>query len=77
METEKFEELNLSKELRRAVRDLGFEEMTPIQAKTIPLILEGRDVIGYRQDACFRVTHTGVDPPEDKKAPGDHPLSHT
>jgi ATP-dependent RNA helicase DeaD len=60
METEKFEELNLSKELRRAVRDLGFEEMTPIQAKTIPLILEGRDVIGQAQTGTGKTLAFGL-----------------
>jgi ATP-dependent RNA helicase DeaD len=60
METEKFEELNLSKELRRAVREFGFEEMTPIQAKTIPLILEGRDVIGQAQTGTGKTLAFGL-----------------
>jgi superfamily II DNA/RNA helicase len=46
MPTEKFGDLPISGELRKAVRDMGFETMTPIQAKAIPLILEGRDIIG-------------------------------
>ncbi len=41
-----FQELNLSKPLLDAVAQLGFTEMTEIQEKTIPLLLEGRDVIG-------------------------------
>ncbi|HBB71787.1 MAG TPA: DNA/RNA helicase [Ruminococcus sp.] len=41
-----FKELNLSQELLRAVEELGFTEMTEIQEKSIPLLLEGRDVIG-------------------------------
>jgi ATP-dependent RNA helicase DeaD len=52
METEKFDDLALSKELLKAVREMGFEEMTPIQAKAIPLILQGRDIIGQ--------AHTGT-----------------
>jgi len=49
MQTEKFEALALSKELRRAVQDVGYELMTPIQAKAIPLILQGKDIIGQAQ----------------------------
>jgi ATP-dependent RNA helicase DeaD len=60
METEKFEELNLSKELRRAIRELDFDEMTPIQAKTIPLILEGRDVIGQAQTGTGKTLAFGL-----------------
>jgi ATP-dependent RNA helicase DeaD len=60
METEKFEHLNLSKELQRAVESLGFEELTPIQAKTIPLILEGRDVIGQAQTGTGKTLAFGL-----------------
>jgi ATP-dependent RNA helicase DeaD len=60
MEVERFENLNLSKELRKAVRELEFEEMTPIQAKTIPLILEGRDVIGQAQTGTGKTLAFGL-----------------
>lgn len=49
MDELKFSELNLSKELQKAVEDMGFEEATPIQARSIPYIMEGRDVIGQAQ----------------------------
>jgi ATP-independent RNA helicase DbpA len=42
----KFEELNISPELKAVVQELGFTAMTPIQAQSIPAILDGRDVIG-------------------------------
>ncbi len=42
----KFDELPISEKLKRAARDMGFEEATPIQAKTIEAILSGRDLIG-------------------------------
>jgi ATP-independent RNA helicase DbpA len=42
----KFEELNISVELKAVVKELGFSSMTPIQSQTIPAILSGRDVIG-------------------------------
>lgn len=41
-----FESLNLSKQLMTAINRLGFKEPTEIQRETIPLILEGKDVIG-------------------------------
>ncbi|MDX2415692.1 MAG: DEAD/DEAH box helicase, partial [Bacteroidales bacterium] len=44
-----FEDLNLSKQLYRAIDDLGFETPTPIQAETCPVILSGRDVVGIAQ----------------------------
>ena len=38
--------IHLQPELKKAFLELGFEEMTDIQKKTIPLIQEGKDVIG-------------------------------
>lgn len=42
----RFEELNLSAPLLEAIAQLDFTEMTEIQEKAIPLLLEGKDVIG-------------------------------
>jgi ATP-dependent RNA helicase RhlE len=44
-----FEKLGLSEKLLRAVRDTGYTNPTPIQAKAIPAILEGTDVMGAAQ----------------------------
>ena len=41
-----FNETNLSAEILEAVERMGFSEMTEIQEKAIPPLLEGRDVIG-------------------------------
>jgi len=49
MHTAKFEDLNLSIEIQKAVKDMGFEEATPIQTQSIPVIMEGRDVLGQAQ----------------------------
>jgi len=46
MEKRKFAELGLSAELLKAVDKMGFEEASPIQTAVIPLLLEGRDVVG-------------------------------
>ncbi|WP_047998851.1 DEAD/DEAH box helicase [Lactiplantibacillus herbarum] len=45
----KFTELGLSDSLLKAVQRAGYEEATPIQAETIPMVLEGKDVIGQAQ----------------------------
>ncbi len=44
-----FRNLGLSQEIQRAIRDMGFEEATPIQEQAIPAIMEGKDVIGQAQ----------------------------
>ncbi|MGB5544503.1 MAG: DEAD/DEAH box helicase [Gammaproteobacteria bacterium] len=44
-----FEELGLSAEVARGVEDAGFTFCTPIQAKTLPIALKGRDVAGQAQ----------------------------
>ncbi len=44
-----FETLGLSEELLRALRDAGYINPTPIQAKVIPAILAGKDVMGAAQ----------------------------
>ncbi|MDQ2931059.1 MAG: DEAD/DEAH box helicase [Gemmatimonadota bacterium] len=44
-----FAELMLAPELLRAVEDAGYTTPTPIQARAIPLILNGRDIMGLAQ----------------------------
>ncbi|MFA6956689.1 MAG: DEAD/DEAH box helicase [Thermoanaerobaculia bacterium] len=44
-----FTALGLGPNITKAVREAGYEEPTPIQTKAIPVILEGRDVIGVAQ----------------------------
>jgi ATP-dependent RNA helicase DeaD len=44
-----FSELGLSTELLKAVDKLGFEQASPIQAESIPLLLAGRDIVGQSQ----------------------------
>jgi ATP-dependent RNA helicase RhlE len=45
----RFDTLPLDPKLLRAVADQGYETMTPIQAKAIPIVLDGRDVMGAAQ----------------------------
>ena len=44
-----FENLNLTKQLRYAIDDLGFENTTPIQEQAFSVILSGKDVVGIAQ----------------------------
>ena len=44
-----FDTLPLDPKLLRAVADSGYTAMTPIQAKAIPLVLAGRDIMGAAQ----------------------------
>jgi ATP-dependent RNA helicase DeaD len=46
MEKRPFAELGLSAEALKAVAKMGFEEASPIQTAVIPVVLEGRDVVG-------------------------------
>ncbi len=46
---ESFNELDLVNKLQRAVAACGFEEPTPIQRKSIPEILQGRDILASAQ----------------------------
>ena len=48
-DTALFETLALDPKLLRAVVDSGYTVMTPIQAKAIPIVLDGRDVMGAAQ----------------------------
>ena len=45
----KFDEMNLVSPLLSAVKANGYEEPTPIQRETIPLVLQGKDVLGCAQ----------------------------
>lgn len=55
-----FEGLGLGKEILRALQDMGFEEPSPIQARTIPLVMEGRDVIGQAQTGTGKTAAFGM-----------------
>jgi ATP-dependent RNA helicase DeaD len=44
-----FDQFQLNPPLMQAINEIGYETPTPIQVKTIPLLLEGRDVIGQAQ----------------------------
>jgi len=55
-----FNELNLSAEILQAVDELGYESMTEIQEKSIPLLMEGRDVIGRSNTGTGKTAAFGI-----------------
>ena len=68
----KFEDLPISDDIKRAVIEMGFEEPSPIQSQSIPVILSGKDVIGQAQTgtgktAAFSIPILEMVNPEEKK----------
>jgi ATP-dependent RNA helicase DeaD len=55
-----FDRFKLSPEILRGIRDLGFEEPSPIQIKCIPAILNGEDVIGQAQTGTGKTAAFGI-----------------
>ena len=60
METVKFDELNLQPQILKGIREMGFEETTPIQSKAIPMVMEGLDVIGQAQTGTGKTAAFGI-----------------
>ena len=56
----KFTELNLSEAILATVEKAGFVEPSPIQELTIPLALEGKDVIGQAQTGTGKTAAFGL-----------------
>ena len=55
-----FSDLGLDDQLLEVVKRTGFEEPTPIQSKTIPLVLSGIDVIGQAQTGTGKTAAFGL-----------------
>jgi ATP-dependent RNA helicase DeaD len=55
-----FADLGLSKDLTEALEHLGYKQPTPIQEETIPLLLQGRDVIGQAQTGTGKTAAFGL-----------------
>lgn len=45
----KYQDADIMQEILRATKEMGFEVMTPIQEQAIPILLEGKDIIGQAQ----------------------------
>jgi len=56
----RFEELNISEPIRKAIVEMGFEEASPIQGKAIPVALEGKDIVGQAQTGTGKTAAFGI-----------------
>ena len=68
----KFSELNLNDNVLEALDAMRFDECTPIQEKSIPVILEGRDLIAVAQTGTGK-TAAYLLPILNKLSEGGHP----
>lgn len=55
-----FNELRLSNEIIKAINDVGYDQMTEIQEKSIPVVLEGHDVIGRSNTGTGKTAAFGI-----------------
>ena len=55
-----FADLALPEPIAKAVKDLGFEEPTPIQSLAIPLLRDGKDVIGQAHTGTGKTAAYGI-----------------
>ncbi|HEV2074731.1 MAG TPA: DEAD/DEAH box helicase, partial [Thermoleophilaceae bacterium] len=55
-----FDQLGLSEPLLQSLRHLGYESPTPIQEQAIPVLLQGRDVIGQAQTGTGKTAAFGL-----------------
>lgn len=60
MEKLRFEEISVADDIRKGISAIGFEEMTPIQAQAIPIILDGKDIIGQAQTGTGKTAAFGI-----------------
>ncbi len=56
----KFTDYPLHKQVIQAIHDMGFEEPSPIQAACIPVVLQGKDVIGQAQTGTGKTAAFGI-----------------
>lgn len=60
MQDTKFSALNLSSGVCRALDSMGFNQLTPIQERSIPLVLDGMDIIGQAQTGTGKTAAFGI-----------------
>ncbi|MEG0805771.1 MAG: DEAD/DEAH box helicase [Lachnospiraceae bacterium] len=54
------EEVTIHPDIIRAIEEMGFEQMTPIQEQAIPVLLSGKDIIGQAQTGTGKTAAFGI-----------------
>ncbi len=60
MEELRYDESGIDKKILKGIKEMGFEVMTPIQAQAIPVLLEGKDIIGQAQTGTGKTAAFGI-----------------
>src|SRR6188472_4157002 len=60
MQKKLFAELGLAPEVLKAIERMGFEEASPIQSAAIPVLMEGKDVVGQSQTGSGKTAAFGI-----------------
>ena len=55
-----FQDVEIDEDILRAVLSMGFETMSPIQEKAIPVMLKGKDIIGQAQTGTGKTAAFGI-----------------
>lgn len=66
-----FEEFELGRKVQQSIDEMGFEEPSPIQAACIPLVMQGKDVIGQAQTGTGKTAAFGI-PLVEQATPENH-----
>jgi ATP-dependent RNA helicase DeaD len=69
VKTMKTEDMDIDMNLKKAIKALGFDELTPIQEKCIPAIKKGQDVVGQSSTGSGKTAAFGL-PMLEKVVPG-------
>jgi ATP-independent RNA helicase DbpA len=56
----RFSQLPLSDEMIKNLDKLGYKEMTPVQSQTVPLIIEGKDIIAQAKTGSGKTAAFGI-----------------
>lgn len=56
----RYEDSNIDKRILRAIQEMGYENMTPIQEKAVPALMENKDVIGQAQTGTGKTAAFGI-----------------
>ncbi len=71
--TMRYADAQIDERILRALTEIGFENMTPIQEQAIPKLLEGKDIIGQAQTGTGKTAAFGI-PMIQMADPEDHSL---